>query len=81
MSRPKLNARNTLFLFAIFGFSSGAQGHEDSMSSLLLALTILLPVAKLAGLAMEKLGQPAVLGELMVGMVLGNLSLVGCSGS
>lgn len=58
----------------------GAQGHGDSMASLLLALIILLPSAKLAGLAAEKIGQPAVLGELIAGMILGNLGLFGLHG-
>jgi Kef-type K+ transport system membrane component KefB len=55
----------------------GAQEQEDLMKPLLLALVILLPVAKVAGWLVEKLGQPAVLGELLAGMLLGNLSLVG----
>jgi len=58
----------------------GAQGHDDPMKSLLLALVILLPSARLAGLAAEKVGQPAVLGELIAGMILGNLGLLGIHG-
>jgi Kef-type K+ transport system membrane component KefB len=65
------------FLVAVAGLLGGAQGHGDSMRSLLLALTILLPLAKLAGLAAEKFGQPAVQGELTVGVLLGNLGLIG----
>lgn len=61
-------------------FLLGAQGHGDSISSLLLALVILLPSAKLAGLAAERLGQPAVMGELIAGVVLGNLGLIGLHG-
>jgi Kef-type K+ transport system membrane component KefB len=57
----------------------GAQEQEDLMKPLLLALVILLPVARLAGWLIERVGQPAVLGELVAGMVLGNLSLVGIS--
>lgn len=49
------------------------------MKPLLLALVILLPVARLAGWLVERVGQPAVLGELLAGMVLGNLSLIGVS--
>lgn len=55
----------------------GAQQQGDLIKPLLLALVILLPVAKVAGWLVEKLGQPAVLGELLAGMLLGNLSLVG----
>ena len=57
------NIRNSLLLFLPV-FFLGFQGHGDSATSLLLALVILLPSAKLAGLAAEKLGQPAVIGEL-----------------
>jgi Kef-type K+ transport system membrane component KefB len=55
----------------------GAQEYDDTTSSLLLALVILLPLAKFAGLAAEKVGQPAVLGELIAGTILGNLGLMG----
>ena len=59
---------------------SGAQGHSDPMASLLLALVVLLPLAKLAGSAAEKIAQPAVLGELLAGMILGNLGILGFHG-
>jgi Na+:H+ antiporter len=55
----------------------GAQEQDDLLKPLLLALVILLPFAKLAGWLVEKLGQPAVLGELLAGILLGNLSLLG----
>ena len=56
---------------------AGAQGHGDAINDLLLALVILLPVAKLAGMLAEKLAQPAVMGELIAGLILGNLGLLG----
>ena len=59
---------------------TGAADHDSTMSKLLLALVILLPVAKLAGLVAEKLTQPAVMGELFAGLILGNLSLLGLDG-
>jgi len=77
MTRPRVNTCNAFFLVAVSGLLCGAQGHDDSMSSLLLALTLLLPLAKLAGLAAERFGQPAVQGELTVGVLLGNLGLIG----
>jgi Kef-type K+ transport system membrane component KefB len=40
-------------------------------------LAFVLMAAKLAGEAMQRLGQPAVLGELTVGILLGNLPLLG----
>jgi Na+:H+ antiporter len=43
----------------------------------LAALAIVLVSAKLAGEVVERLKQPAVLGELVVGIVLGNLAVFG----
>ena len=57
----------------------GSEGSENSIKPLLLALFILLPAAKLSGWVVEKFGQPAVLGELVTGMALGNLGLAGFS--
>jgi Kef-type K+ transport system membrane component KefB len=58
----------------------GAQGHDDPISRVLLALVVLLPSAKLGGWIAEKLGQPAVMGELLAGMAIGNLGLLGVHG-
>lgn len=74
--------RKTFLSFVILAsvvFAS-AQGHGDAINDLLLALVILLPVAKLAGMLAEKLAQPAVMGELLAGLILGNLSLLGMDG-
>jgi Kef-type K+ transport system membrane component KefB len=54
--------------------------HADPIASTVLALAIILPAAKLGGDLASRLRQPAVLGELVVGVVLGNLALVGFSG-
>ena len=56
-----------------------AAGPTDQMAIVLLALAVMLGGAKLAGHVVERFGQPAVLGELLVGMVLGNLTHVGFS--
>jgi Kef-type K+ transport system membrane component KefB len=50
------------------------------ISSLLVALVALLVAAKLGGALAERLGQPAVLGELLAGVVIGALPLVGVGG-
>ena len=74
----KLRAKKLIGL--LFGASlllTGAEGQGDLIRSLLLALAILLPVAKLAGWGVEQLRQPPVLGELLAGVILGNLSLIG----
>jgi Kef-type K+ transport system membrane component KefB len=52
----------------------------DPVASLLLGLAILLMAAKIGGHAAVRLGQPAVLGELVAGIVLGHLALVGVPG-
>ena len=44
----------------------------DSPGRLLLTLAIILVGAKLAGVLAEKVGQPAVLGELLAGILLGS---------
>ena len=51
-------------------------GHEFT-PMLLAGLAAILVTAKLAGEIFERLGQPAVLGELLAGIILGNLMLVG----
>ncbi len=50
--------------------------HGDPLAPVLLILLIMLSAAKLGSEIFERLGQPAVLGELMVGLVLGNLILL-----
>lgn len=55
-------------------------GHDDGHSSLvapvLAGIVIILLVAKLAGDFFERLGMPAVLGELIVGVLLGNMAFL-----
>jgi Kef-type K+ transport system membrane component KefB len=50
------------------------------ISSLLVALIVLLVAAKLGGAVAERLGQPAVLGELLAGVAIGALPLLGAGG-
>lgn len=45
--------------------------------TVLLGVAVILIVAKLSGELFERMGQPAVLGELIGGMVIGNLVLLG----
>ncbi|MBA2502226.1 MAG: cation:proton antiporter [Pyrinomonadaceae bacterium] len=62
-----------------------AGGEEDAGHGLdptvLLGLGVFLVLAKLAGEAFERLGQPAVLGELLSGIALGSLVLFGFTGA
>jgi Kef-type K+ transport system membrane component KefB len=50
------------------------------MLPILAGLVLILVGAKLGGALFESLGQPAVLGELMAGIVIGNLGLIGFHG-
>ncbi len=59
---------------------SHAGGHEDPVTPLLLAISVVLLAAKVGGDLMMRIKQPAVLGELLVGVVLGNLVLFGYDG-
>ena len=52
-----------------------AGGHGEHAATFLFVAAMLL-AAKLSGLV-ERVGQPAVLGELLMGMFLGNLTLLG----
>ena len=55
---------------------SAALGHEEE-GRILLALAFVLVGAKLFGALVERVGQPAVLGELLFGVGLGTLALFG----
>jgi Kef-type K+ transport system membrane component KefB len=61
----------TLPLLAVSGHG------PDGVPNILLVLAFILVAAKLGGEAAARLGQPGVLGELTVGILLGNLPLVG----
>jgi Kef-type K+ transport system membrane component KefB len=70
----------TCLLTAIPAYASEAGGHSDPVASVALWLVIILLAAKAGGDLATRLGQPAVLGELLLGVVLGNLTLAGFSG-
>jgi Kef-type K+ transport system membrane component KefB len=76
--------RRRLLLLAIFlpavAWASPSGGHADPVAPLTLALVLVLAVAKLGGELAVRVGQPAVLGELVAGVVMGNLPLLGYSG-
>ena len=55
-------------------------GHGGPVVPVLLGLVIILTAAKLGGEVFERIGQPAVLGELILGILLGNLTLFGYGG-
>jgi Kef-type K+ transport system membrane component KefB len=61
---------------AALGQIGAETGHSDPIAPILLALIVILAVAKLGSELFERLGQPTVLGELLAGIVLGNLGLL-----
>jgi Kef-type K+ transport system membrane component KefB len=67
-------------LFPRSALASDGGSHADPVAPLALALVIVLVVAKLGGEVAVRLKQPAVVGELLAGVIVGNLSLVGLSG-
>jgi Kef-type K+ transport system membrane component KefB len=52
----------------------------DPVATLILSLAIILVASKVMGHLATRVGQPPVLGELVAGIVLGNLALVGVPG-
>lgn len=56
--------------------SHEAEGGHGAFAVTFLWIAIILIAAKISGLV-EKLGQPSVLGELLIGVVIGNLALFG----
>jgi Kef-type K+ transport system membrane component KefB len=66
----------TLAIATTPSLASGS-GHGDPAAPVVLALALILVAAKVGGDLATRVKQPAVLGELLVGVVLGNLSLVG----
>ena len=59
---------------------AGGSDHGGPVVPVLLGLVLILAAAKLGGEIFERIGQPAVLGELLFGIVLGNLALAGYGG-
>lgn len=58
--------------------SGGGVGGAHGLDPLVLAgVAVILIVAKLGGELFERIRQPAVLGELVIGIILGNLALAG----
>ena len=56
---------------------AAAEGHGGHVVPVLIGLVVILMGAKLGGELAERIGQPSVLGELVAGVLLGNLPLAG----
>ena len=61
-------------------FAADGSGHTDPVARVVLSLAIILVAAKIGGHFARRVNQPPVLGELIAGLILGNLTLVGFSG-
>ena len=55
----------------------GVSEHGGDVTPFLLAFAVILLAARAGGEIFERLNQPAVLGELVFGILLGNLGLLG----
>ncbi len=72
---PEKSSRNTISTeHAKENTDEVKHGHEDPIAPILLGLVIILAAAKIGGGIFEKIGQPAVLGELVLGIIIGNLA-------
>lgn len=76
MTRVILVVFMGLFLSPAIAFASG----QDPSVPFLLYLVAILLAAKVAGHLAARAGQPAVLGELLAGILIGNLHLLGIRG-
>ena len=82
-SKKPLTIRLLVAFFAIVPTVVIAQSHEataahaDPVTSIVLALAVILAAAKLGGHLAVRIGQPAVLGELVAGVMLGSSDLAG----
>jgi Kef-type K+ transport system membrane component KefB len=68
---------SVLLLPTLIGAQSESSGHADPVASVVLGLAVILIAAKLAGHLAVRIGQPAVLGELVAGVALGSADLAG----
>ncbi len=71
-----------VIVLGVFGFvfgaeNSGGGGQGEEILEVLIALVVILLSAKLGGDLIERIHQPAVLGELGMGMIIGNVHLLG----
>ena len=64
-----------LSLMTPLAWAAGSE-HMDPVAPTLIALIVILASAKIGSELFERLNQPAVLGELLAGVVLGNLVLI-----
>ena len=67
-----------LFLLAVPVFASGGEGSlTELMTELVFEIGVILFAARLGGYLMKKIGMPSVLGELLIGILIGPYLLGG----
>ena len=66
--------------FVLAAADAEGTGKQALEPLVLVGIAVILIVAKLGGEFFDRLNQPAVLGELIVGIVVGNLALIGFHG-
>ena len=66
-----------LLLLSVQPLQAASDAHSDPLAPVVAGLAVLLLAGKLGGELATRLKQPAVLGELVAGIVLGNLSFGG----
>ena len=72
---------SVVVLISVPGVATGQAhdpaAHSDPVTPVILALAVILTAAKFAGHLAVRVGQPAVLGELVAGVALGSADLLG----
>src|SRR4051812_8415639 len=61
-------------------FAAAAPEHHETPARVFLSLALILICAKFFSHFAERIGQPPVLGELVAGVIIGNLALLGFAG-
>lgn len=79
MPRP-LRVVLALALVLAPSLAHAADGHGDPVAPILLGLALILVVGKVGAELATRIGQAAVLGELVFGVLLGNVDLLGLRG-
>ncbi|HWO56812.1 MAG TPA: cation:proton antiporter [bacterium] len=74
---PAVSAIALVLMAAPVAWGATADGPGDSIPAVLIALAVIMVGAKLGGALAQRAAQPAVLGELLFGVMIGNLALVG----
>jgi Kef-type K+ transport system membrane component KefB len=80
MKHALLSIAVALLLLPPPALASGIAMHQDPTASVLFGLAMVLLAAKVGGDLAVRLRQPPVLGEILFGVLLGNLPLVGYEG-